>query len=206
MEDIRGAARFLREHGAAKIGVIGFCASPGRCTLSLSLALGLATAHMCTRVRRHGRGAGAGHCRARGGDRRGCTLLCVGSLGQAGSKPVLFSYASPPHFTPSSSDGTANEQLADVATITCPVLAHFGEKDDHTGFADQAAAEKLRGQLQRAGVEHEVTVVPGAGHGFMNRTDGGKALNEKLGRPEIDEKRIADAWERVLAFFEKHLA
>lgn len=93
-----------------------------------------------------------------------------------------------------------------MATITCPVLAHFGEKDDHTGFADQAAAEKLRGQLQRAGVEHEVTVVPGAGHGFMNRTDGGKALNEKLGRPEIDEKRIADAWERVLAFFEKHLA
>lgn len=110
------------------------------------------------------------------------------------------------HMTPPTSDGTANDELADVTKITCPVLAHFGEEDDHAGFADAAAAAKLRGQLQTAGVEHEVVVVPGAGHGFMNRTDGGKALNAKLGRPDIDEKRIADAWERVLAFFDKHLA
>ena len=146
---ISGAAKFLKEQGASKVGVTGFC-------MGGALAL-----------------AGAVH------------------------SPDIS--ASAPFY------GTPPAQLADVKTIKVPVLAQFGDKDDHAGFSDPETAKQLEASLKEAGVEAEVLIHPGVGHGFMNSTPVGKELNEKLGRPEHNPQVINTAWEKLLSFFGKHL-
>jgi carboxymethylenebutenolidase len=101
--------------------------------------------------------------------------------------------------------GTPPAALADVKTIKVPVLAQFGEEDDQAGFADVETAKSLEASLKQAGVEVEVIIHPGVGHGFMNATPVGKELNEKLGRPEHNPDVINLAWAKLLAFFAKHL-
>mgnify|MGYP005991938887 CR=1 FL=1 len=146
---ISGAAKFLKEQGASKVGVAGFC---------MGGALALASA--------------------------------VHSPDISASAPF---YGTPP------------AALADVKTIKVPVLAQFGDKDDLAGFSDPEAVKQLEASLAEAGVEAEVVSHPGVGHGFMNSTPVGKELNEKLGRPEHSPGAVNAAWEKLLAFFGKHL-
>jgi carboxymethylenebutenolidase len=79
---------------------------------------------------------------------------------------------------------------ADVAKIKAPVLVHHGENDTRlvgTWPAYQQA-------LSAAGVVHEGYVYPNAQHGFHNDTT-----------PRYDEAAAKLAWERTLAWFNKHL-
>jgi len=76
--------------------------------------------------------------------------------------------------------------------IACPVLGLFGADDANPAPADVA---KLDAELTRLGKQHEFHVYAGAGHAFMSE-----------GRPSYRADPAEDAWQKCLAWFERHLA
>ena len=79
----------------------------------------------------------------------------------------------------------------DYAALRAPVLGFFGERD---GSVPPAVGEKMKQEIGAAGGTCEVHVYP-ANHAFFNDQ-----------RPEVhDPKCAADAWQKTLAFFRKHL-
>lgn len=80
----------------------------------------------------------------------------------------------------------------------CPVVGTFA--GDDRMFRDDA--ERLERFLTELGVDHDVEVHPGVGHGFMNDHRGTFA-----GRfvKSYDEPAAEAAWGRILAFFARHL-
>ena len=75
--------------------------------------------------------------------------------------------------------------------IGCPVLGLFGEDDANPGPADVA---KLDAELTRLGKAHEFHSYSGAGHAFMSE-----------GRPSYREEAAKDAWNKCIAWFDRHL-
>ena len=86
-------------------------------------------------------------------------------------------------------DGPA--PFAEANKIACPVLGLFGEDDGNPNPADVA---KIDAELTRLGKAHEFHSYKGAGHAFMNE-----------GRESHRPDAAADAWEKCVAFFRKHL-
>jgi carboxymethylenebutenolidase len=80
----------------------------------------------------------------------------------------------------------------EAATLQTPWLGLFGDTDESIPVEE---VEQLRTALEAAPVAHEVVRYPGAGHGFHNDV-----------RPAFEPTAAADAWERTLAWFAKHLA
>ena len=79
--------------------------------------------------------------------------------------------------------------LDSTEQITCPVLGLFGDADTVIPVSDVQLFDE---RLDTAGVEHEIVLYADAPHGFF-----------ELGRPEFADAS-ANAWERVLAFIERH--
>jgi len=101
--------------------------------------------------------------------------------------------------------GTPPLQLADVSKMKVPVLAHFGEKDDMEGFSDPASAKALGEALKQSGCEHEILLMQGVGHGFMNDLIlEGFETNRRLGRP-TDPGEAGAAFGNLMRFFEVEL-
>jgi len=81
---------------------------------------------------------------------------------------------------------------AEAANVKAPVLGLYGADDSGIPVADvQAMAEALT----VAGIDNEMQIYPGAPHAFFNDT-------RESYRPEA----AADAWQRMLTWFEKYLA
>ncbi|MGH9323792.1 MAG: dienelactone hydrolase family protein [Vicinamibacteria bacterium] len=81
----------------------------------------------------------------------------------------------------------------DYDRIKSPVLGLFAGKD---AYVTPDAVKKLESALGAAGVTTDFHIYPDVDHGFFNDT-----------RKEAhDAGAAADAWRRVLAFFQKHLA
>ncbi|MBC7938244.1 MAG: dienelactone hydrolase family protein [Chitinophagaceae bacterium] len=80
--------------------------------------------------------------------------------------------------------------LADVARIKSPVQLHYAAVDEriNAGWPAYEAA------LKAAGIPHEAHLYPGTQHGFHNDTT-----------PRYDAAAAQQAWQRTLAFFERHL-
>jgi len=78
----------------------------------------------------------------------------------------------------------------DAAKIKAPVLVHHGEMDTRLVGSWPAYAAAL----EAAGVVHEGYIYPGAQHGFHNDTT-----------PRYDEAAARLAWQRTLAWFNRHL-
>lgn len=117
--------------------------------------------------------------RAQGARRVGITGFCMGGrLSYLAAVRGVELEAAAPFY------GAGIEQL--LATPGCPLLAFFGGRDP---WIPAAALEKIRA---RHGAD--VVVYPEAGHGFMR--DGSEDH-----RPEA----ARDAWDRLLAFFTRHL-
>ena len=76
-----------------------------------------------------------------------------------------------------------------AAEIEAPILALMGGADE--GIPVEAVRE-LEAALAAAGVEHEVVIYDGAPHSFFDR------------KFEEHADASADAWERVLAFVQRH--
>ncbi len=85
--------------------------------------------------------------------------------------------------------GTNPRPLRAVAR-SCPVVGSYPERD-YTA----RSARRLEAALARHGVPHDIKIYPGARHSFFN---------DQL--RSYDAAAATDSWERVLRFFEKHVA
>jgi carboxymethylenebutenolidase len=100
--------------------------------------------------------------------------------------------------------GEVEQALPDV----CPIVGSFGAEDRWP--RSRSVPGRLESMLAGAGVEHEIKVYPGAGHGFLNDHDPAelplwvKAL-ARLVNASYHERSADDARRRIIAFFRTHL-
>ena len=80
--------------------------------------------------------------------------------------------------------------IDEVPRIKAALMLQFAENDERVN----AAWPAYEAALKAAGVPYEAHVYPGTQHGFNNDTT-----------PRYDQKAAALAWQRTMAFFEKHL-
>jgi carboxymethylenebutenolidase len=91
---------------------------------------------------------------------------------------------------------------------SCPIVGSYGADDRWPGVRD--SFHRLRRALEAAGVEHDLRLYPGAGHGFLNDHDPAdlplwvKAV-ARLTAARYDEASARDARRRIVAFFDVHL-
>ncbi len=128
------------------------------------------------------------------GDRIGITGFCMGgrvaylmAARNAGFKASVVFYGG--NTMVPWGEGPAPFDLSEG--IGCPVLGLFGEDDGNPNPADVA---KIDAELTRLGKTHEFHTYAGAGHAFMNE-----------GRPSYREEAAFDAWEKCVAWFDRHL-
>ena len=79
-----------------------------------------------------------------------------------------------------------------TASIQCPIMGNFGDKDANPTVDDVA---KLEAEVKKHGKTYDFKMYPGADHGFL--------CDE---RPSYHEPSAKDAWERTVGWFQKHLA
>jgi carboxymethylenebutenolidase len=99
--------------------------------------------------------------------------------------------------------GMLPEDLDEVLSTPCPVVASFGGKDRSL----PGAAQKVESALGKSGVAHDVKEYPNAGHGFMNRLTAASPLTPimKVAGMAYDHDASADSRRRILAFFDAQL-
>jgi carboxymethylenebutenolidase len=82
--------------------------------------------------------------------------------------------------------------LDEASNIKGPLIGFFGALD--AGMTGEQL-EVVKGKLKNAGVDADINLYEGAGHGFMRDDD-----------PGVFNKAASDdAWEKTLAFFKKNL-
>lgn len=91
------------------------------------------------------------------------------------------------------------EQLRKV----CPVVAGYGELDK--GFTKHGL--RLKQNLEKLEVPHDVKIYPGVGHSYMNDHAGTvfKLMRHGAMHAAYDETASDDSWRRMLDFFGEHL-
>jgi len=77
-----------------------------------------------------------------------------------------------------------------VSRIKAPLLLVFAHSDPGVN----ASWPPYEAALKAAGVRHEAQVFPGTQHGFHNDTT-----------PRYDAEAARQAWQRTLAFLDRHL-
>jgi carboxymethylenebutenolidase len=105
--------------------------------------------------------------------------------------------------------GGATNDLERALPDVCPIVGSFGAKDRWPGA--RRVPDRLESILTEAGVEHDIKVYPGAGHGFINDHDPAELplwvrVIAKLAAAEYDETAARDARRRIIAFFRMHLS
>ncbi|MGO9882291.1 MAG: dienelactone hydrolase family protein [Solirubrobacteraceae bacterium] len=86
----------------------------------------------------------------------------------------------------------------------CPIVGSYGGRDRTL----PGRAERLRAALAELGVPHDVKEYPDAGHSFLNRIAVGPGFDQVLKFTGFNyhHPSAEDAWRRILAFFDEHLA
>jgi carboxymethylenebutenolidase len=84
----------------------------------------------------------------------------------------------------------AQPSAEDAAKIKAPLQLHYAEKDERITSGWPAYEQALKA----AKVRYEAYIYPGVEHGFNNDTT-----------PRYDEAAAKLAWQRTIAFFNKHL-
>jgi len=85
----------------------------------------------------------------------------------------------------------------------CPTVASFGGRD----LLFRQGAKRLERHLEAAGVDHDVKLYPEAGHSFMSEHPDWMRAIARISplRADHEPNAAADAWRRMLAFFDEHL-
>jgi carboxymethylenebutenolidase len=95
----------------------------------------------------------------------------------------------------------------DIETLrrSCPVVASFGAKDR---VVAAGTADTLEAVLAAGGVPRDIKEYASAGHSFMNNWNfpGPMRVVERIAGMAYCEPEAEDAWDRMLSFFEEHLA
>jgi len=134
------------------------------------------------------------------GRKVGITGFCMGGALSLASAALTKSLdAAVPFY------GIPPDSLCDVSKIKIPIQGHFGDLDAFAGFSDPAAVKALEEKLRKGGVPHEIHRYPTQGHAFMNDTEWSFQKRKEMGLPPFDPQVVKTAWDRVFAFFEKHL-
>jgi carboxymethylenebutenolidase len=90
----------------------------------------------------------------------------------------------------------------------CPVIGSYGRRD----LALRSSPRRLERALTANGVDHEISVYPAAGHGFMNdhrpaeTTVVQKVIMAVTPGGGYHEPSTRDARRRIVEFFDRHLA
>jgi carboxymethylenebutenolidase len=105
--------------------------------------------------------------------------------------------------------GGATKELKCALPDVCPIVGSFGAEDRWPGM--RRVPDRLESMLTEAGVEHDIKVYPGAGHGFLNDHDPAELplwvrAIAKLAAASYDEMAARDARRRIIAFFRLHLS
>jgi carboxymethylenebutenolidase len=87
--------------------------------------------------------------------------------------------------------GRNPDPIDDVAKLTCPVIGFYGEADERISGGVPALEEAMK----KHGKSYQAKIYPGAQHAFFNERKGDRH----------DAAAAADAWERMLDFFNKNL-
>jgi carboxymethylenebutenolidase len=94
----------------------------------------------------------------------------------------------------------------DLSTLrgSCPMVASYGADDSRLA----GAAARIEVELVAGGVPHDVKEYPGVGHSFMNDWDTPAPLRRVVRTAGLaySAPEAEDAWLRILAFFDEHLA
>ncbi|MEC9339956.1 MAG: dienelactone hydrolase family protein [Pseudomonadota bacterium] len=118
------------------------------------------------------------------GDKVGVTGFCMG-----GRLTYLAAANLSPDAVAAYYGGGIASQLDQAASISCPILFHFGERDAHIPMND---VEKIRAAV--SGLADATVHTYDADHGFHC---------DERGSYDADAAKLA--WSRTLAFFEQHL-
>ncbi len=91
---------------------------------------------------------------------------------------------------------------------SCPIVGSFGGADRSP--LGRSAGLRMERVLTDLGVEHDVKIYPGVGHGFMNDHDPADVtpllrLLSRVSGTRYDAPATADARRRIAAFFDAHL-
>ena len=102
--------------------------------------------------------------------------------------------------------GTAKRryQTREALAGACPVVGSYGSKD----LITRRSAARLEEHLTDLGIDHDIRVYPGVGHGFMNDHGDSGAFGTFLARVSgtaYDDPATQDARRRIVAFFDRHL-
>jgi carboxymethylenebutenolidase len=101
--------------------------------------------------------------------------------------------------------GMLPSNMDEALAGACPILGNYGAKDKQL----KDAKVQLDAVLTKHNVEHDIKMYPDSGHAFMNPKQGGGPIFGTLLRitgAKPDPADAVDAWERIEAFFGKHLA
>ena len=91
-----------------------------------------------------------------------------------------------------------------VLAGACPIVASYGTRDPLL----LGQAKRVEKALAASGVEHDYKLYDGAGHSFLNDAETGpKVLRpiERVLNVGPDPAAAAGAWQRIEAFFDRHL-
>lgn len=91
----------------------------------------------------------------------------------------------------------------------CPIVASYGGQDRSPMGA--SAGRRLGRTLTALGIDHDIEIYPGVGHGFLNRHDPADqtlllVLLAKASGTRYDQAAAEDARRRIAAWFERYLA
>jgi carboxymethylenebutenolidase len=139
------------------------------------------------------------HLKAEGAARVGVIGFCMGgALSVAAAQHSGVACAQPFY-------GLPGPEIAQPENVKAPVLMHAGELDTMTGFSDPAGMTAYAAQISAAGGDAQCHVYPACGHAFLNDGEEGEAKRDHMGFPHPPTAQRELAWERVVAFFDKHL-